>query len=154
MPHELNWFEEHGSDQGCIAGNDYYASCEREIGEDGPTIECGERFGYYILAKQYHERLGVPLMHTETNTSDDPVDWLYRQWTSTLRLRQEGFPIRGFTWYGFVNHVDWDTCLRENNGRENHCGLVTLDRVPNATYKAYKQIIEGLPVPISEPLVA
>ena len=48
--------------------------------------ECGERFGYYILAKQYHERLGLPIMHTETNAEDDAVDWLYRQWTSTLRL--------------------------------------------------------------------
>jgi hypothetical protein len=151
---ELRWFEANGSDMGCIAGNDYYAACERELAADGRTLECGERFGYYFLAKQYHERLGVPIMHTETNAGEDAVDWLRRQWTSALRLKNEGFPIRGFTWYGFVNHVDWDSCLREDNGRENACGLVSLARVPNATYAAYREIIESVEERVEQPQAA
>jgi beta-glucosidase/6-phospho-beta-glucosidase/beta-galactosidase len=139
---ELGWFQRNGSDEGCIAGNDYYAGGERELLEGSRVRECSERLGYYFLAKQYQERLGVPIMHTETNADHDQVEWLHRQWTSALRLRDEGFPIRGFTWYGFVNHVDWDTTLRENNGRENDCGLVSLARVPNATYRALRAIIE------------
>ncbi len=151
---ELSWFERNGSDAGCIAGNDYYAACERELAADGKTLECGERLGYYFLAKQYYERLGVPIMHTETNAGEDAVDWLERQWTSALRLKNEGFPIRGFTWYGFVNHVDWDTCLREDNGRENACGLVSLARVPNATYAAFRAIIESVDQPLAQPRAA
>jgi len=43
-------------------------------------------------------------------------------------LRDEGLPIRGLCWYGFVDHVDWDSILRRDRGRVNHCGLVGLDR--------------------------
>ncbi|MDQ6709140.1 MAG: family 1 glycosylhydrolase [Candidatus Dormibacteraeota bacterium] len=148
---ELRWFEHNGSDAGCIAGNDYYDVSEKEVHADGRHKDAGERLGYYFLAKQYHERLGVPIMHAETNAEVNAVDWLQRQWTATMRLRDEGYPIRGFTWYGFVNHVDWDTALRENNGRENACGLVTLGRVPNATHKAYRAIIAAEAAAVTAP---
>jgi hypothetical protein len=138
---ELRWFERNGSDAGCIVGNDYYEGSEKEVGAAGREEDPGERLGYYFLAKQYHERLGIPIMHAETNREEAAVEWLERQWTAVKQLKDEGYPIRGFTWYGFVNHVDWDTALRENNGRENACGLVSLDRVPNATHAAYRAII-------------
>jgi hypothetical protein len=34
----------------------------------------------------------------------------------------------GFTWYSLTDQVDWDTALREDNGRVNPCGLVDIDR--------------------------
>ena len=142
---ELAWFREHGSDAGCIAGNDYYDVSEKEIGADGSPSDRGVRLGYYHLARQYHERLGVPIMLAETNMAGDgAVDWLLRQWTDVIRLRDDGVPIRGFIWYGFVNHVDWDSTLTRNDGRENACGLVGLDRQPNATHAAYRDLIASL----------
>jgi beta-glucosidase/6-phospho-beta-glucosidase/beta-galactosidase len=142
---ELAWFEEHGSDAGCIAGNDYYAVSEKEVLADGTLVDCGVRAGYYRVGREYHERLGVPIMLAETNMEGDgAVAWLHRVWTDAIRLRDDGVPIRGFVWYGFVNHVDWDSTLTRNDGRENTCGLVSLQRVPNATYAAYRQLIEGL----------
>jgi beta-glucosidase/6-phospho-beta-glucosidase/beta-galactosidase len=141
---ELRWFERNGSDSNHIAGNDYYAACEKEVLVDGSLRECGERSGYYALALQYQRRLGVPIMHMETNNGEaDAVDWFHRQWTDVVRLRREGVPIRGFTWYGFVNHVDWDTALRERNGHENALGLVNLRREPMPLWETYRAIIEA-----------
>ena len=44
------------------------------------------------------------------------------------RLKQDGVPLVGFTWYSLQDQVDWDTALRENNGRVNPLGLCDLDR--------------------------
>ena len=33
-----------------------------------------------------------------------------------LRVRNDGVPIVGFTWYSLTDQVDWDTALREENG--------------------------------------
>lgn len=142
---ELAWFEANGSEAGCIAGNDYYDVSEKEVLADGTLVDCGVRVGYHALGRTYHERLGVPIMLAETNQEGDgAVDWLHRIWTDAIRLRDEGVPIRGFVWYGFVNHVDWDSSLTRNDGRENTCGLVSLDRVPNATHAAYRRLVESL----------
>ena len=142
---ELGWFEEHGSDAGCIAGNDYYDVSEKEVLADGSLRDCGVRAGYYRVGREYHERLGVPIMLAETNKEgEEAVAWLHRIWTDALRLRADGIPIRGFIWYGFVNHVDWDSALTRNHGRENTCGLVSLDRVPNATHAAYSELIRAM----------
>ncbi len=142
---ELDWFEAHGSDAGCIAGNDYYAVSEKEVLADGSLHDAGVRAGYYRVGREYHDRLGVPIMLAETNMEGDgAVDWLHRIWTDAIRLRDDGVPIRGFIWYGFVNHVDWDSGLTRNDGRENTCGLVSLERVPNATHAAYSELIAGL----------
>ena len=153
---ELGWFELHGDDSQLIAGNDYYAACEKEVLPDGSLRESGERLGYYHLARQYQERLGVPIMQMETNGAEgDSVDWLTRQWTDTLRLLQDGVPIRGFTWYGFINHVDWNTRLRKANNHEDQLGLVDLERRPTPTWAAYRAIIDSMRPSLRElPLAA
>jgi beta-glucosidase/6-phospho-beta-glucosidase/beta-galactosidase len=144
-PADLDWFAAHGSRDGAICGNDYYARSEVELSADRSERRRRVRLGYYHLAKQYHERLGVPIMHAETNAEGaGAVDWLHEQWTDALRLRREGVPIRGFTWYGLVNHVDWDSALTRDEGRENACGLVDLNRRPNPAYHAYRELIETL----------
>jgi hypothetical protein len=85
-------------------------------------------------------------MHTETNTSEGPrgdeaVYWLWKEWANVLRVRNRGVPVLGFTWYSLTDQVDWDTALRENNGRVNPLGLYDLDRKPRAVGKAYQQLI-------------
>ncbi len=135
---DLSWFGRHGSDENWLAGNDYYSTSEMMVGTDGQLRSSGVRLGYYELAHQYHDRLRVPIMHTETNSEGEAAGaWLDAQWTDILRLRREGFPIRGFTWYGLVNHVDWDSTLTVEAGRENGCGLVSLDRRPTAMYRRF-----------------
>jgi beta-glucosidase/6-phospho-beta-glucosidase/beta-galactosidase len=142
---ELAWFERNGSEEAWIVGNDYYETSEQEIDDAGSIRTSGLRLGYYELANQYHERLGRPIMHTETNRSGPrAAAWLDAQWTDVVRLRAENVPIRGFTWYGLVNHVDWDSTLTRDDGRENRCGLVTLGRRPNARYAQFAAIASAV----------
>jgi beta-glucosidase len=141
---ELGWFGLAGSDESWIVGNDYYATSEFMIGADGRLRSSGVRLGYYELAHQYHDRLRLPVMHTETNAAGrGAAAWLESQWTDIVRLRREGFPIRGFTWYGLVNHVDWDSTLTRDAGRENACGMVSLTRRPNARYRRFRELATG-----------
>ena len=147
---DLRWFERHGSPESWIVGSDYYATSELAIGADGMPRSDGVRLGYYELAHQYHERLGRPLMHTETNSAGSGAEaWLESQWTDVVRLRRDGLPLRGFTWYGLVNHVDWDSTLTVDAGRENRCGLVSLARRPRPISRRFRAIAESIDAPAS-----
>jgi beta-glucosidase/6-phospho-beta-glucosidase/beta-galactosidase len=130
----------------CIMGNDYYVTNEHRVWEDGRTEPSGEVFGYELITRQYYNRYRLPVMHTETNINEGPIGteavyWLWKEWANVLRLRNDGMPILGFTWYSLTDQVDWDTALRENNGRVNALGLYTLDRKPRAVGTAYKKLI-------------
>ena len=59
-----------------------------------------------------------------------------------LRLRNDGVPIVGFTWYSLTDQVDWDTALREENGNVNPLGLYDLDRNIRAVGRRYKRLIQ------------
>ena len=85
-------------------------------------------------------------MHTETNLNqgpkgDEAVNWLWKEWANVIRVRNDGIPIVGFTWYSLTDQVDWDSALRENDSHVNPLGLVDLDRNIRPVGEAYKQII-------------
>ena len=110
-------------------GLDYYRGNEWSVQADGRTRSALRRRGLARLGREYHERFDLPFMVSETNISGPLTDrWLAEVWDDALVLREEGLPIRGLCWYGFVDHVDWDSILRRDRGRVNHCGLVGLDR--------------------------
>ena len=130
----------------CILGNDYYVTNEHRVEADGSTRPSGEVFGYDEISRQYYARYKLPLMHTETNimegpNGDEAVYWLWKQWANVLRIRNDGVPIVGFTWYSLVDQVDWDSALTENAGRVNPLGLYTLDREPRKVAHAYRRLI-------------
>ncbi|WP_237215562.1 family 1 glycosylhydrolase [Falsiroseomonas oryziterrae] len=129
----------------CIMGNDYYVTNEHLVSEDGHTRASGEVFGYAVLTHQYHQRYGLPVMHTETNLrDDDPGDaerWLWKQWANVLRVRNDGVPVMGFTWYSLTDQVDWDSALREPNGNVDKVGLFDLDRRMRPVGRAYKRLV-------------
>jgi hypothetical protein len=50
-------------------------------------------------------------------------------------------PIVGFTWYSLTDQVDWDTGLREANGRVNRLGLADLDRNLQPVGEAYRNLV-------------
>ena len=74
----------------------------------------GEIFGYYPITHQYFARYRLPVMHTETNGlgGEQAVRWLKKEWANMHRLKQDGVPLIGFTWYSLQDQVDWDTGLR------------------------------------------
>lgn len=133
--------------QHCIMGNDYYVTNEHRVSTDGSTRASGEIFGYSEITRQYHNRYQLPVMHTETNFSQGPigneaVDWLWKEWANVLRVRNDGVPIVGFTWYSLTDQIDWDSALREQNGNVNPLGLFDLDRNIRPVGKAYKKLIQ------------
>ncbi len=145
MPREeYRWFLHHHVKSRCVMGNDYYATNENLVQEDGSTTLAGEIFGYYPITHQYFSRYGLPVMHTETNGlgGNEAVGWLRKQWANVHRLKHDGVPLIGFTWYSLQDQVDWDSGLRENNGTVNPLGLCSLDRRINPVGYAYKDLIE------------
>ena len=143
---EYHFFLENHVRHHCVMGNDYYATNEHRVAPDGGTRAAGEVFGYCEITRQYYERYCLPVMHTETNTwqgprGDEAVDWLWKEWANVLRLRNDGIPVVGFTWYSLTDQVDWDCALREDKGVVNPLGLFDLDRKVRPVGVAYRQII-------------
>ncbi|WP_427912199.1 family 1 glycosylhydrolase [Ramlibacter sp. MMS24-I3-19] len=132
--------------QHCIMGSDYYITNEHRVSADGDTRASGEIFGYAVISRQYHERYRLPVMHTETNLVQgaegfSAVNWLWKEWANVLRVRNDGVPVLGFTWYSLTDQVDWDSALRCDNGQVNALGLFDLDRRIRPVGQAYKQLI-------------
>ena len=71
------------------------------------------------------------------------MHWLYKEWANCPRLKQDGVPLVGFTWLQLATEVDWDTGLRENNGRVNPLGLCDLDRRIRPVGHAYRKLIRN-----------
>lgn len=149
---EYLWFREQSDlRMHCIMGTDYYITNEHVIRDDGTTIGAGDVYGYYVITRQYYDRYRLPVMHTETNrTSQNAVEWLWKEWMNLLRLREDGVPIIGFTWYGLIDMKDWDSALTRSLGHVNKVGLYTLDRNERKVAREYRKLIESFThLPIS-----
>jgi len=143
---EYHFFMHHSPKHHCIMGNDYYITNEHSVRPNGSTQPAGEIFGYDEITRQYYKRYRLPVMHTETNLQqgprgDEAVNWLRKEWANVLRLRNDGIPLVGFTWYSLTDQMDWDVALRENNGTVNPLGLYDLDRQLRPVGKAYRELI-------------
>lgn len=144
---DYQFFLDNRLKQHCIMGNDYYITNEHRVSADGSSRASGEVFGYDGITWQYYDRYRLPVMHTETNMVDNAegtasVDWLWKQWASVLRVRNDGVPVVGFTWYSLTDQVDWDSALRNDAGNVNALGLYDLDRNIRPVGKAFKQLIQ------------
>ncbi|HEV2531010.1 family 1 glycosylhydrolase [Phenylobacterium sp.] len=130
----------------CILGNDYYWTNEHRVSADGVSRASGEIFGYSEITRQYYHRYRLPVMHTETNIAEGPngdeaVNWLWKEWANVLRVRNDGVPTVGFTWYSLTDQMDWDIALREKNNHVHPVGLYDLNREIRPVGRSYKQLI-------------
>jgi beta-glucosidase len=144
---EYHFFLEHNLRHHCIMGNDFYITNEHRVSADGSVKPAGDVFGYYEITRQYHDRYGLPVMHTETNfdqgsQGDEAVNWLWKQWANVLRVRNDRVPIVGFTWYSLTDQIDWDIALREKHGVVNPRGLYDLDRQIRPVGKAFRKLVK------------
>lgn len=142
---ERDWFMQGEPAGQQILGADYYGRNEHIVKPCGHRFSVEDVMGWYLIAKDYLEqRYGKPLMHTETNVFDKLAapGWLWKQWVSIMRMRQDGMPVLGFTWYSLVDQVDWDVGLGEMRGVVNGCGLYDMDRRPNPVAAEYRALIE------------
>ncbi|MBF9239086.1 glycoside hydrolase family 1 protein [Hymenobacter sp. BT683] len=141
---EYDWFMAGEPPGYQVMGNDYYGRNEKIILPDGEVCTSMDVLGWYNITLDYYHRYRKPVMHTETNVFDphDAPTWLWKQWVNILRMRNEGVPVLGFTWYSLIDQVDWDIGLSRKVGRVNACGLFDLDRKPRAVARCYKKLLE------------
>jgi len=145
---EYHFFLQQDLKQHCIMGNDYYQTNEHYVAADGTTRAAGEIYGYAVITHQYYNRYHLPVMHTETNLCQGPVGneavlWLKKEWANVLRVRNNGVPLIGFTWYSLTDQVDWDSALRVNNGNVNALGLFDLERRIRPVGAAYRELVDA-----------
>lgn len=139
---EYDFLMSHNLREHCIMGNDYYVTNERLLVNEKQMEFGGEIFGYYVITREYYERYNLPVMHTETNKEEpEAVNWLWKTWANIQRLRKDGVPLCGMTWYSLTDQVDWDSCLTEDQGRVNPLGLYDLARNIRPVGRAYKKLI-------------
>lgn len=140
---EYHWFFDNRVRARCVMGNDYYITNEHIAHRNGDVRPSGELFGYYVITHQYFTRYRLPVMHTETNlmNSDDAPAWLQKEWANVYRLKQDGVPVLGFTWYSLTDQIDWDSALRELKGNINPVGLFDLERRIRPVGRAYQELI-------------
>lgn len=143
-PQEYSWFTQNQVKARCIMGNDYYVTNEHLVFPNGHTQAAGEIFGYYVITNQYYKRYKLPIMHTETNIRMPACrEWLLKQWANVHRLKHDGIPIIGFTWYSLLHQVDWDSALRNDAGNVNELGLFDLNREIMPVGEAYQTLIQN-----------
>jgi beta-glucosidase/6-phospho-beta-glucosidase/beta-galactosidase len=141
---EYDWFMAGEPPGYQIMGNDYYGRNEQILKPDGSTCLAEDVLGWYQITRAYYDRYKKPVMHTETNTFDaeEAPTWLWKQWVNVLRMRSDGVPVLGFTWYSLTDQIDWDVALAEKRGKINPCGLYDLERRPRPVAAAYRQLLE------------
>ena len=140
---EFEWFMRTAPSGYQIMGNDYYGHNEKLLLPDGALISGEDVLGWYLITLRYYHRYYQPVMHTETSTPFPDLNprWLWKQWTNVLRMRRDGIPVLGFTWYSLTDQMDWDTQLAERHGRVNACGLYDLERRPRPVAAEYQRLI-------------
>jgi beta-glucosidase/6-phospho-beta-glucosidase/beta-galactosidase len=140
---EFMWFMRTPAAGFQVMGNDYYGHNEKLLLPDGSLMYGEDVLGWYLVTLRYYRRYYRPVMHTETSTPFPELNprWLWKQWTNVLRMRRDGIPVLGFTWYSLTDQVDWDTQLSEKHGNVNACGLYNLQRDAHPVAAEYQKLI-------------
>jgi beta-glucosidase/6-phospho-beta-glucosidase/beta-galactosidase len=141
---EFMWFMKTSPSGFQIMGNDYYGHNEKLVLPDGRVTFGEDVLGWYLITQRYYRRYYKPVMHTETNifNPDAAPQWLWKQWANVLRMRRDGVPVLGFTWYSLGDQIDWDTQLAQKNNNINACGLFDMNRKPRPVAAAYRELID------------
>jgi beta-glucosidase len=107
---QLDWFVAN-SIRPDVVGVNYYPAFTTTRYEGGAAqpVEAGTA-GLEELLRAYHERYGLPLFVTETSRAGSVAErraWLSESIALVHRLRDEGLPVVGYTWWPLFALVDW-----------------------------------------------
>ena len=154
---DLHWFQNNAQTLDII-GLDYYEHTEVEL-YTTPEGYYRQRsltppLGLYRAAQDYWHKYHIPLMVTETSAGGNDAEkiaWLEKSVQDVRRLRAEGFPLLGYTWWPAIDHLDWDGAMLHQTGHIHPVGLYRLERRPNGTLErlptalrdAYQALIRG-----------
>ncbi len=154
---DLHWFQRNAQTLDII-GLDYYEHTEVELYTTPEGYyrqrELRPPAGLYRAAQGYWSKYHIPLMITETSvggTDEDKIAWLEKSVADVRRLRADGFPVIGYTWWPAIDHLDWDGALLHQTGHIHPVGIYRLERRPNGTLErlptglrdAYRTLIAG-----------
>lgn len=154
---DVHWFQRNAQTLDII-GLDYYEHTEVELYTTAEGYyrqrELRPPVGLYGAAQDYWNKYHIPLMVTETSLGGhdgDKIAWLERSVADVRRLRAEGFPIIGYTWWPVIDHLDWDGALLHQTGHIHPVGIYRLERrtggrlerIPTGLRDAYRALIQG-----------
>jgi len=154
---EVDWFVDNPVRLD-ILGLDYYRHSEHQLrkGDNGERIDEQvdeeRRHGWAEMTRQYSARYnGIPVILAETNKGgpiEERIEWFQEIIDDTRTAREAGVPVAGLTYYGAIDHVDWDSALRVRNLNINPCGMWGLEwqgdklvRVETALVDLYRRNI-------------
>ena len=66
--------------------------------------------GFVHLIEDYYQRYGAPIMVTETSAKGEigvRSRWLDTSVAAIRRLRGDGVPVLGYTWFPLFTMIDW-----------------------------------------------
>lgn len=157
----LNWFRERAIELD-VVGVDFYPHGEAWLDLAGRRVVQDRDHGYKIvqafavshdstqvrdevglpislsgLLRQYYERYQRPVMLTETDYCGlNEHKSLYMEYgvQEIRRLRAEGVPVLGYTWWPALDHLNWDKALKER-GHIHPVGLWSLEPQADGTLK-------------------
>jgi beta-glucosidase/6-phospho-beta-glucosidase/beta-galactosidase len=128
-----------------VMGVNYYPRISTEVFEPGvrhaggfadprPAVDRGTA-GLSQALREFAGRYGAPVMVSETcvtSTVDDRVRWLDDSVAAVGRLRDEGLPVVGYTWWPLLDMYEW-TWRHSRSHRREHLlpmGLFDLVETP------------------------
>jgi beta-glucosidase/6-phospho-beta-glucosidase/beta-galactosidase len=96
----LNFYPQWSTQQ--LAIDDRGRLVYRKIEKDGA--------GFAELIESYHRRYGAPIMITETSAygrHQVRAGWLEASLAAIRRLREQGVPVLGYTWFPLFTMIEW-----------------------------------------------
>jgi beta-glucosidase len=96
-------------------GVNYYPelSCRELVRHRGELVSVavdGGTKGLSESLRSYHARYGAPVLVSETavdGATEKHQTWLDQSTAAVSRLREEGVPVVGYTWWPLFDFVDW-----------------------------------------------
>ena len=108
---DFAYFKEHRTEPDILGINYYPHMTTTELLSEGDSrkVWSGTE-GIEELIRGFHARYDKPIFWTETSLSgpvEDRLRWLRDSMDLVHRLREEGLPIVGYTWWPLFSLVDW-----------------------------------------------
>jgi beta-glucosidase len=115
--------------------------------------------GFSELIRDYYNRYKVPIMITETSAvgSDGTrLSWLRSSVQAIKQLREEGFPVVGYTWFPLFTMVDWRYRFGTAPVDEYYLelGLYSLNRQKNGRRWLETPLVQEFRNYINAPMIA
>jgi beta-glucosidase len=146
---DFAYFREHPTEPDILGINYYPHMSTTEFLSDGErrSVWSGTE-GMDELVRGFHDRYGKPIFWTETSvpgTVEERLRWLGDSLDLVRRLRSEGLPLVGYTWWPLYSLLDW--AYREGEEPPEaylwHMGMYDLEPDGNGNFVRIKTPVVG-----------